>query len=93
MVRELIYAQEEIETPRRKLWVSTCNTFDHGWETIIAPFKPNGEPDTGLLAQVVMRYDDLEEAGKGHDSFMAALKSDPDHFVHGLIDQAVKEDV
>jgi hypothetical protein len=71
---ERIFRQEFVETPAGTRWVSTCDSFDHGWETLVCPVDRAGEPLTGLEAEVFDRYPHRKLAAEGHVQIIKRLK-------------------
>ena len=61
-----VLKQEDISRDGKTYFVSTANTFDHGWETMVFARNANGEVDwTDLYSD---RYNTREEAEIGHNS-------------------------
>ena len=62
--------QKKHTTANGKYFISTNDTFDHGWETMVFSRNPqNGDIDYGELD--VDHYDSQEEAYDGHDRMIA----------------------
>ena len=64
-----ILKQEDISRDGKKYFVSTANTFDHGWETMVFARNENGEVDWADLYSD--RYNTQEEAEIGHKSIIS----------------------
>jgi hypothetical protein len=65
-----------VEGEERHFLVSTCNTFDHGWETMVFPCKADGAvSDWGDL--YTQRYATQEEAKIGHQQTVETWEVDP----------------
>ena len=54
----------EIVREGKKYLVSTCNTFDQGWETMVFPIMEDGEPLYN--EQACKRYANQSDAAFGH---------------------------
>jgi hypothetical protein len=59
-----VVMQEYIEREGNRYWVSTVDTFDKGWETMVFAVKPDGTNDWTDLYSA--RYPDRAAAEAGH---------------------------
>ena len=64
-VKQEVIASNKTETGYA--FVSTCQTFDHGLETMVFPCDENGEV-TDWLELEADRYYDMAEALSGHNA-------------------------
>ena len=63
IIRQQVVKSSKVESGY--VWVSTCNTFDHGLETMVFPCNERGDVlDWGEIASD--RYEDVPEAESGH---------------------------
>ena len=69
MMNQTYDKQKKHTTKNGKYFISTNNTFDHGWETMVFMRNPlNGKIDFTELDSG--RYDNQEQAYKGHEQMI-----------------------
>jgi len=75
MGKQMTYDKQKKHTTRSgKYFISTNDTFDHGWETMVFSRNPsNGDIDYSELD--VENYNNMQDAYAGHDRMIAKWES------------------